>query len=159
MKKSKFLLGLVLCVALLLSVALPHSLPTYADMDDVTTECDTPSETVVEEGVSDGEFVPVEEETEEPTLYEKIMATTTLSELEQLADECTDEAVAAMSAEEQENVKRHIMTLLESEGYEPIESAQPEKGQENSDERDITYVTVDVVNVAPLMPPVVGDSK
>lgn len=153
MSKRK-LLCLLLSLILLCSLAIPGTLAVSADAanDDAA-----PVEVNIvypQPSTPDAQTTEPEEDCTPlgPSLYERIMACTTLEEIDAILDAATEQELAALTEEE----NREINALIESLEPEPAPAVIPEENDDAPVVSEIIYPTVNFDQVAPLGDPVVG---
>ena len=95
---------------------------------------------------------PTVEPKTEPSLFERLMACTTLEELFTLADETPEEELLALTDDENAQIEAKI-TALEPE---PLPAVVIEESSDEPVPSEIIYPTVNFDEVAPFGDPVVG---
>jgi len=128
MKKKK-MLGLLLGLALALCVALPGTLTTSAAAQ--TTDS-TPA-----------------------TLYERVMAATTVESAETILNGATEQESDALSEEQIQAISAHMVSLMPA----PLPAVTVEKSNDKPVQSEIVYPTVTVTDAAPFGSPVVGGAN
>lgn len=150
-KMSK-LLAIVLCVVMMLSsVAAVTADSLSGDADTPPAETAAPAESTPSAEPTD----PAEEPSEtdgEKTLFERIMACTTLEEIFAILDETPEEELLALTEEENQQIEALIVSLEP----EPLPPVVLEESQDEPVVSEIVYPTVTFTNVAPFGDPVVG---
>ena len=120
--------------------------------EDNTVETNTADETTTDETVIDDDAVVEEqvvEEVESPEsdLYTRLMNTTTVEEFDAVANTATEEEIALLSDEQNNNISDHVNLLVDHE-----EVVVNEKVIDDSPViSEIIYPTVSFTNVAPLV--------
>lgn len=165
-KMSK-LLAIVLCVVMMLSsVAAVTADSLSGDADTPPAETATPAESTPSAEPTDPAEEPSETDGEEPadpaeepsetdgekTLFERIMACTTLEEIFAILDETPEEELLALTEEENQQIEALIVSLEP----EPLPPVVLEESQDEPVVSEIVYPTVTFTNVAPFGDPVVG---
>lgn len=128
MKKKKTL-GLLLGLALALSVVLPGTLTTSAAAE--TTQS-----------------APA-------TLYERVMAATTVESAETILNGATEQESDALSEEQIQAISAHMVSLMPA----PLPAVTVEKSNDKPVQSEIVYPTVTVTDAAPFGSPVVGGAN
>ena len=128
MKKKK-MLGLLLGLALALSVVLPGTLTTSAAAE--TTQS-----------------APA-------TLYERVMAATTVESAETILNGATEQESDALSEEQIQAISAHMVSLMPA----PLPAVTVEKSNDKPVQSEIVYPTVTVTDAAPFGSPVVGGAN
>jgi len=131
MKKKK-VFGLLLSLALILSVALPGTLATSANAESMDAGSAVPAQT--------------------KSFYERAMACASGQELETVLDGVTDQELAALTEAELEAIEARI-DLLESE---PLSAVETEEPSDEPVQSEIVYPTVSYTDAAPFGSPVAG---
>ena len=162
MNKKK-LFAVVISLALVIGVVLPGTLALSTDTDSSQTNATaevpaTPeAEPTVEPTPAPTEEpeatpTPTVEPKTEPSLFERLMACTTLEELFTLADETPEEELLALTDDENAQIEAKI-TALEPE---PLPAVVIEESSDEPVPSEIIYPTVNFDEVAPFGDPVVG---
>lgn len=143
-----------------ISVDSTRSSVTLGEVDPVVTS--TPEATVeptpeaTPETTPDAtpapDTTPAPEPKTEPSLFERLMACTTLEELFTLADETPEEELLALTDDENAQIEAKI-TALEPE---PLPAVVIEESSDEPVPSEIIYPTVNFDEVAPFGDPVVG---
>ena len=128
MKKKK-VFGLLLGLALALSVVLPGTLTTSAAAE--TTQS-----------------APA-------TLYERVMAATTVESAETILNGATEQESDALSEEQIQAISAHMVSLMPA----PLPAVTVEKSNDKPVQSEIVYPTVTVTDAAPFGSPVVGGAN
>ena len=128
MKKKK-VFGLLLGLALALSVVLPGTLTTSAAAE--TTQS-----------------APT-------TLYERVMAATTVESAETILNGATEQESDALSEEQIQAISAHMVSLMPA----PLPAVTVEKSNDKPVQSEIVYPTVAVTDAAPFGSPVVGGAN
>ncbi len=136
---------------------------------DCTCQCHAEPEVPAEVPTEETPEVPAETPAEGPTeapavdyqkLYEDIMATTHLFDADALVDALTEEQMAAFAAaltqEQLDTIDAHFAALIAAYEAEVPAETEPVIEGEVGVESEIHYVTKDVTNAAPFLPPVEG---
>lgn len=138
----------------LLCTAVPtiNAVAEDAGTEENTVETNTVDETTTDETVIDDDAVVEEqvvEEVESPEsdLYTRLMNTTTVEEFDAVANTATEEEIALLSDEQNNNISDHVNLLVDHE-----EVVVNEKVIDDSPViSEIIYPTVSFTNVAPLV--------
>ena len=138
----------------LLCTAVPtvNAVAEDTGTEDNTVETNTADETTTDETVIDDDAVVEEqvvEEVESPEsdLYTRLMNTTTVEEFDAVANTATEEEIALLSDEQNNNISDHVNLLVDHE-----EVVVNEKVIDDSPViSEIIYPTVSFTNVAPLV--------
>ena len=138
----------------LLCTAVPtiNAVAEDAGTEENTVETNTADETTTDETVIDDDAVVEEqvvEEVESPEsdLYTRLMNTTTVEEFDAVANTATEEEIALLSDEQNNNISDHVNLLVDHE-----EVVVNEKVIDDSPViSEIIYPTVSFTNVAPLV--------
>ena len=138
----------------LLCTAVPtvNAVAEDTGTEDNTVETNTVDETTTDETVIDDDAVVEEqvvEEVESPEsdLYTRLMNTTTVEEFDAVANTATEEEIALLSDEQNNNISDHVNLLVDHE-----EVVVNEKVIDDSPViSEIIYPTVSFTNVAPLV--------
>lgn len=138
----------------LLCTAVPtiNAVAEDTGTEDNTVETNTADETTTDETVIDDDAVVEEqvvEEVESPEsdLYTRLMNTTTVEEFDAVANTATEEEIALLSDEQNNNISDHVNLLVDHE-----EVVVNEKVIDDSPViSEIIYPTVNFTNVAPLV--------
>ena len=138
----------------LLCTAVPtiNAVAEDAGTEENTVETNTVDETTTDETVIDDDAVVEEqvvEEVESPEsdLYTRLMNTTTVEEFDSVANTATEEEIALLSDEQNNNISDHVNLLVDHE-----EVVVNEKVIDDSPViSEIIYPTVSFTNVAPLV--------
>ena len=120
-------------------------------VDETTTEETTTDETVIDDDAVVEEQVVEEVESPESDLYTRLMNTTTVEEFDAVANTATDEEIALLTEEQNNDIQTHYDSFEVSE--EIIEDTV-EVIEVQDDEpipSEIIYPTVNFSNVAPLV--------
>lgn len=133
--------------------ATPETTPDATPAPDTTPAPEdegeaTPTPTVEPEATP----TPTVEPKTEPSLFERLMACTTLEELFTLADETPEEELLALTDDENAQIEAKI-TALEPE---PLPAVVIEESSDEPVPSEIIYPTVNFDEVAPFGDPVVG---
>ena len=128
MKKKKTL-GLLLGLALALSVALPGTLMTSAAAQTMASASNT--------------------------LYECVMASTTLTDAKAALSGATDQEIAALTEAQNDAIDAHVVSLMSA----PLPAVTAEASGDKPVQSEIIYPTVTVTDAAPLGSPVVGGAN
>ena len=131
MKKKKTL-GLLLSLALILSVALPETLATSAKAETMDTGSAALAQT--------------------QSFYERAMACTSGQELETVLDGATDQELAALTETEVAAIEAHMDSLEP----EPLPTVEAETSSNEPIQSEIIYPTVSYTDAAPFGSPVMG---
>lgn len=116
-------------------------------VDETTTEETTTDETVIDDDAVVEEQVVEEVESPESDLYTRLMNTTTVEEFDAIANTATEEEIALLSDEQNNNISDHVNLLVDHE-----EVVVNEKVIDDSPViSEIIYPTVSFTNVAPLV--------
>ena len=116
-------------------------------VDETTTEETTTDETVIDDDAVVEEQVVEEVESPESDLYTRLMNTTTVEEFDAVANTATEEEIALLSDEQNNNISDHVNLLVDHE-----EVVVNEKVIDDSPViSEIIYPTVSFTNVAPLV--------
>ena len=146
--KSKKIFAAVLSLVLIVAMTLPGTLALSNGQDSAEGEF-----TVADESMSSA---PDAEPTVEPeagsSLFERLMACTTLEELFALIDETPEEQLMQLSESQVAEVEAKIAALEP----EPLPSVEIEESSDEPVPSEIIYPTVNFDDVAPLGDPVVG---
>ena len=129
MKKKK-VFGLLLGLALALSVVLPGTLMTSA----------------VAETTGAGSA---------PSFYERVMASTSVESAEAILEEATEQEAASLTEQEIKAMKAHLDSLEPK----PLPEAVVEESKDKPIQSEIIYPTVSYTDVAPFGSPVVGGAN
>ena len=138
----------------MLCTAVPtiNAVAEDAGTEENTVETNTVDETTTDETVIDDDAVVEEqvvEEVESPEsdLYTRLMNTTTVEEFDAVANTATEEEIALLSDEQNNNISDHVNLLVDHE-----EVVVNEKVIDDSPViSEIIYPTVSFTNVAPLV--------
>ena len=138
----------------LLCTAVPtiNAVAEDAGTEENTVETNTVDETTTDETVIDDDAVVEEqvvEEVESPEsdLYTRLLNTTTVEEFDAVANTATEEEIALLSDEQNNNISDHVNLLVDHE-----EVVVNEKVIDDSPViSEIIYPTVSFTNVAPLV--------
>lgn len=128
MKKKK-VFGLLLGLALALSVVLPGTLMTSAVAQTTESESDT--------------------------LYERVMATATFTNAKAVLNGATEQESDALSEEQIQAISAHMVSLMPA----PLPAVTVEKSNDKPVQSEIVYPTVTVTDAAPFGSPVVGGAN
>ena len=133
--------------------ATPETTPDATPAPDTTPAPEdegeaTPTPTVEPEATP----TPTVEPKTEPSLFERLMACTTLEELFTLADETPEEELLALTDEENAKIEAKIAALEP----EPLPAVVIEESSDEPVPSEIIYPTVNFDEVAPFGDPVVG---
>lgn len=146
--KSKKIFAAVLSLVLIIAMTIPGTLALSNGQDSAEGEF-----TVSDESMSSA---PDAEPTVEPeagsSLFERLMACTTLEELFALIDETPEEQLMQLSESQVAEVEAKIAALEP----EPLPSVEIEESSDEPVPSEIIYPTVNFDDVAPLGDPVVG---
>ena len=146
--KSKKIFAAVLSLVLIIAMTIPGTLALSNGQDSAEGEF-----TVADESMSSA---PDAEPTVEPeagsSLFERLMACTTLEELFALIDETPEEQLMQLSESQVAEVEAKIAALEP----EPLHSVEIEESSDEPVPSEIIYPTVNFDDVAPLGDPVVG---
>lgn len=146
--KSKKIFAAVLSLVLIIAMTIPGTLALSNGQDSAEGEF-----TVADESMSSA---PDAEPTVEPeagsSLFERLMACTTLEELFALIDETPEEQLMQLSESQVAEVEAKIAALEP----EPLPSVEIEESSDEPVPSEIIYPTVNFDDVAPLGDPVVG---
>ena len=146
--KSKKIFAAVLSLVLIVAMTIPGTLAPSNGQDSAEGEF-----TVADESMSSA---PDAEPTVEPeagsSLFERLMACTTLEELFALIDETPEEQLMQLSESQVAEVEAKIAALEP----EPLPSVEIEESSDEPVPSEIIYPTVNFDDVAPLGDPVVG---
>lgn len=138
----------------LLCTAVPtiNAVAEDAGTEENTVETNTVDETTTDETVIDDDAVVEEQvvevvESPESDLYTRLMNTTTVEEFDAVANTATEEEIALLSDEQNNNISDHVNLLVDHE-----EVVVNEKVIDDSPViSEIIYPTVSFTNVAPLV--------
>lgn len=89
------------------------------------------------------------------SLFDKIMACTTLEEIDSILEKTSDAELAALTVEENQKIDAHIQSLEP----EPAPAVEIEESTDEIVPSEIIYPTVSFTNVAPFGDPVVGGAN
>ena len=146
--KSKKIFAAVLSLVLIIAMTIPGTLALSNGQDSAEGEF-----TVADESMSSA---PDAEPTVEPeagsSLFERLMACTTLEELFALIDETPEEQLMQLCESQVAEVEAKIAALEP----EPLPSVEIEESSDEPVPSEIIYPTVNFDDVAPLGDPVVG---
>ena len=146
--KSKKIFAAVLSLVLIVAMTIPGTLAPSNGQDSAEGEF-----TVADGSMSSA---PDAEPTVEPeagsSLFERLMACTTLEELFALIDETPEEQLMQLSESQVAEVEAKIAALEP----EPLPSVEIEESSDEPVPSEIIYPTVNFDDVAPLGDPVVG---
>ena len=146
--KSKKIFAAVLSLVLIIAMTIPGTLALSNGQDSAEGEF-----TVSDESMSSA---PDAEPTVEPeagsSLFERLMACTTLEELFALIDETPEEQLMQLSESQVAEVEAKIAALEP----EPLPAVEIEESSDEPVPSEIIYPTVNFDDVAPLGDPVVG---
>ena len=146
--KSKKIFAAVLSLVLIIAMTIPGTLALSNGQDSAEGEF-----TVADESMSSA---PDAEPTVEPeagsSLFERLMACTTLEELFALIDETPEEQLMQLSESQVAEVEAKIAALEP----EPLPAVEIEESSDEPVPSEIIYPTVNFDDVAPLGDPVVG---
>lgn len=138
----------------LLCTAVPtiNAVAEDAGTEENTVETNTVDETTTDETVIDDDAVVEEqvvEEVESPEsdLYTRLMNTTTVEEFDAVANTATEEEIALLSDEQNNNISDHVNLLVDHEEVVVNEKVIDESPVIS----EIIYPTVNFTNVAPLV--------
>ena len=129
----------------------PGTTPGATPAPEATPEA-TPTPTVEPTPAPTEEPTPAPEPKTEPSLFERLMACTTLEELFTLADETPEEELLALTDEENAKIEAKIAALEP----EPLPAVVIEESSDEPVPSEIIYPTVNFDEVAPFGDPVVG---
>ena len=128
MKKKK-VFGLLLGLALALSVVLPGTLMTSAVAQTTESESDT--------------------------LYERVMATATFTNAKAVLNGATDQELSALTEAQNDAIDAHVVSLMST----PLSAVAAETSNDKPVQSEIVYPTVTVTDAAPFGSPVVGGAN
>ena len=146
--KSKKIFAAVLSLVLIIAMTIPGTLALSNDQDSAEGEF-----TVSDESMSSApDAEPTVEPEAGPSLFERLMACTTLEELFALIDETPEEQLMQLSESQVAEVEAKIAALEP----EPLPAVEIEESSDEPVPSEIIYPTVNFDDVAPLGDPVVG---
>ena len=146
--KSKKIFAAVLSLVLIVAMTIPGTLAPSNGQDSAEGEF-----TVADGSMSSApDAEPTVEPEAGPSLFERLMACTTLEELFALIDETPEEQLMQLSESQVAEVEAKIAALEP----EPLPSVEIEESSDEPVPSEIIYPTVNFDDVAPLGDPVVG---
>lgn len=170
---NRKVLGLLLSLILVLGVAIPGTLAFSADAAnteramtmDETQQAVAASDESNDGAATDSAHIDpcVEGCTgagcacpcHTPSLFDRIMACTSLEEIDAILAEATDAEFAALTDAENWQIDAHIASLEPA----PLPAVVIDESTEETVPSEIIYPTVSFTNVAPLGSPVVGGAN